>query len=106
MQQVERLLKKIIKDFNDPDAYWTYGFEKLSTSKKGDYRAMIKFSKDSVKPLVFGANTEDALIAQIKHFDQSDDPRDINVSFHHSQIEIQKEIMTFHEQQLRKYENR
>lgn len=105
MKEVEKLLKKIINDFNDPEAFYSYGFEAISTAEKQDYRAMIKFSKDGIKPLVFGANSEADLIAQIKHFDKSDDPKNVNISFHQAQIEIQKQILNFHETQLREYDN-
>lgn len=104
MPEVERLLKQIIKDFNDKDAQFMYGYENISTGKP-DYKALIKFSKDGVKPLVFGANKEKDLIKQIKDFIESDEPKDINISYHKAQIEIQEAILNHHRKMVADYED-
>ena len=104
MKRIEALLKKIRKQAKDKDATYLYGVEYSSNTKPG-YKAMVRFTKHGVPPVIFAADTEDKLEDSILEYLGGEDVKDINIRYHQEQIELERQAIRFHENLIKDYAN-
>lgn len=95
MKQIKKLLNEIIKKSKDKDAVFTYGYE-FSSDSGYNYRAMIRFSKSAVEPLLAGADTLKGLEKALKGYLNGDSIKNIAIMYCEAQIEVEKKAIKFH----------
>lgn len=104
MKDVEALLLKIIEKAQDKEAKYLYGIEYSSDSKPG-YKALVRFSKGDVKPIMFAGNTKRELKKGITDYLEGKEIKPVTIMFHEAQIELEKAAIRFHERRISDYEN-
>lgn len=103
MQEVEKLLKELIKKIKDKDATYMFGVE-YSSDTVPNYKAMIKFTKQGVQPFLAGATSEIKLIEEIKGALNDESFKDIAIRYCEGQIYIEEQAIKFHKDLISDYE--
>lgn len=95
MEEIEGLLKEIIRLSKDPQAQYWYGVE-FSGHNKPDYRARILFSK-RIESALFAATSLPKLKEKVKLFIKNGNVKDSVVKYAEVQIKSLLNEIRFHE---------
>lgn len=104
MKDVEELLRKIIKQANDEDASYICGVE-YSNDTDPDYKALVRFTKEGVSPVMVAAKTKRQLKKELNNYLNGDTTKDVNIRFHEAQIELEQKSIRFHRDCIHDYEH-
>lgn len=104
MKDIEDLLKEIGVKAEDNEIKYLYGVEYSSDSNTG-WKALVRFSKDGVAPVVFSETSKSNLKAALKRYISGDELKDVITMYHLGQIELEKEAIRFHEAAIKEHEN-
>lgn len=104
MKDVEDLLKQVLKKAKDKDGKYLWGIEYSSDAKPG-FKALVRFSKDGVQPIMFAGNTKRQLKKQLQDYLDGKEIKPVTVLFHEAQIELERSAIRFHERRIEDYEN-
>lgn len=102
MKDIEELLKAIIKKVKDKDASYIYGVEYSSTTKPG-FKALVRFSKRDVQPVMFAASTKRSLKKSISNYLSGDQIKHVTLMYHEAQIELEEGAIRYHENRIEEF---
>lgn len=105
MKDVEQLLRKIIEQSGDNDAQFLYGVEFSSETDDPGWKALVRFTKDGVSPVIVAAPNKAKLKKELQRYLDGDDVKDINIRYHQGQIDLELQAVRFHQNLIKEYES-
>lgn len=105
MDKILEYIEKIIKKAGDKQAYHVFSVEHRSTFERPFYVVTIAWSTKDVPVLRFAQYTKVELLADLKKYYRTQNESDIAIKYHQAQIEGNKQVMRYHEDAIKGYQN-